>query len=46
MKKRYLKQLLVSIVAVFSLITLIACGSQEKRCHFKELIKIYNTTYV
>ncbi|RHE80261.1 hypothetical protein DW714_09150 [Streptococcus anginosus] len=84
MKKRYLKQLLVGFVTVFSLITLIACGSQEKkmsfqridqnlqydlrltyyykgdivtslslhadlkkkRCHFKELIKICNTTYV
>ena len=37
MKKRYLKQLLVSIVAVFSLITLIACGSQEKKMSFQRI---------
>ena len=37
MKKRYLKQLLVGIVAVFSLITLIACGSQEKKMSFQRI---------
>ena len=37
MKKRYLKQLLVSFVTVFSLITLIACGSQEKKMSFQRI---------
>ena len=37
MKKRYLKPLLVGFVAVFSLITLIACGSQEKKISFQRI---------
>ena len=37
MKKRYLKQLLVGFVTVFSLITLIACGSQEKKMSFQRI---------
>ena len=37
MKKRYLKQLLVGFVTVFSLITLIACGSQEKKMSFQRV---------
>lgn len=37
MKKRYLKQLLVSFFTVFSLITLIACGSQEKKMSFQRI---------
>ena len=37
MKKRYLKPLLVGFVAVFSLITLIACGSQEKKMSFQRI---------
>ena len=37
MKKRYLKQLLVGFVTVFSLITLIACGSEEKKMSFQRI---------
>lgn len=37
MKKRYLKQLLVGFVTVFSLVTLIACGSQEKKMSFQRI---------
>ena len=37
MKKRYLKPLLVGFVALFALITLIACGTQEKKMSFQRI---------
>ena len=37
MKKRYLKPLLVGFVALFALITLIACGTQEKKMLFQRI---------
>ena len=37
MKKRYLKPLLVGFVSLFALITLIACGTQEKKMSFQRI---------